>query len=223
MPFENSYLAESVGYASGHSRGFNVGEEAGYISGRTDGWNAAVIQWRQQADEWKREAENLKAQRNQAKADCALNYQIGMGFKAEIEQLKHRIAELEQTQGLQQEQAHSVRADYETMFKAFLGMIAIAGPALKRIAKLPFEEKHDFFFEYVDAAIKVQSREYINANSFPVNQPLIKQYFPLAKQVMYQINNQIKEHEARIKLEATYGDLPPPADVFAKPPPVDNS
>lgn len=40
--FENSYLAESVGYNNGHARGIAHGIEAGKQAGFTEGWNAAI-------------------------------------------------------------------------------------------------------------------------------------------------------------------------------------
>lgn len=42
--FENSYLAESVGYNNGHARGVAQGIEAGKQAGFTEGWNAAITE-----------------------------------------------------------------------------------------------------------------------------------------------------------------------------------
>ena len=44
--FENSYLAESVGYNNGHARGIAHGIEAGKQAGFTEGWNAAIMELR---------------------------------------------------------------------------------------------------------------------------------------------------------------------------------
>ncbi|MCP1680687.1 hypothetical protein [Kerstersia gyiorum] len=40
--FENSYLAESVGYNNGHASGIADGIAAGKKAGFTEGWNAAI-------------------------------------------------------------------------------------------------------------------------------------------------------------------------------------
>ena len=42
--FQNSYLAESVGYNNGHARGIAHGIEAGKQAGFTEGWNAAIME-----------------------------------------------------------------------------------------------------------------------------------------------------------------------------------
>ena len=82
------------------------------------------------------------------------------------------------------------------MFKAFLGVVAIARPAMKAVAKMPLEDRSDVFHEYVYEAQNLQTKEYTKANRFPDNQPLIKKYLPIAKDVFDQTYFQLKENNA---------------------------
>ena len=167
--FENSYLAESVGYNNGHANGMADGVLAGRKHGYTEGWNAATIH-----------ANGVIAQRD---AEIERIYGANQRLGAEN-------AELKQMLQLQQEQAQALRAQYEDMFKAFLGAASIATPAMKIIAKMPIAEKNAFVFQYGDMAIELQSQDYVNKNHYPHNQPMIKKYMPAASQV---INQAIKD------------------------------
>ena len=102
--FENSYLAESVGYNNGHARGLSAGIDMGMEHGYTKGWNEATIH-----------ANGVIAERDQL---------IDKLYGAN-ERLGAENALLKQQLQLQQEQAQSLRAEYEAMFKAFQGVVAI--------------------------------------------------------------------------------------------------
>ena len=137
--FENSYLAESVGYNNGHARGLSAGIEMGMEHGYTKGWNEATIH-----------ANGVIAERDQLIDKLyGANERLG----AENAQLKKQLQ-------LQQEQAQSLRAEYEAMFKAFLGVVAIARPAMKAVAKLPLHERGQIFYQYGEEAAGLQSLEY---------------------------------------------------------------
>ena len=97
---------------------------------------------------------------------------------------------------LQQEQAQALRAEYEAMFKAFLGVVSIARPAMKAVAKLPLKERGQIYYEYGDEAAKLQSVEYVKANRFPGNQSLIQKYLPIAQKVFRQTYEQLQQQEA---------------------------
>lgn len=173
--FQNSYLAESNGFATGHTAGIAAGYEAGEASGYTDGWNDAI-----------REANALIAKKNR----------LLDSLEAQRDRLAQENAQLRNNLQLQQEQAQALRAEYEAMFKAFLGVVAIARPAMKAVAKMPLEDRSDVFHEYAYEAENLQTKEYTKANRFPDNQPLIKKYLPIAKNVFDQTYFQLKENNA---------------------------
>ena len=176
--FENSYLAESVGYNNGHANGMADGVAVGREHGYTQGWNDATIHANGVIDERNELIDRL----------YGANERLG----AENAQLKQHIQ-------LQQEQAQSLRAEYEAMFKSFLGVVAIARPAMKAVARLPFAERKDIYYEYGEQAIDLLTREYVLANRFPANQPLIFKHLPIANQVFNQTDKQIKQQEAESK------------------------
>lgn len=169
--FQDPRLAESVGYNTGHANGHALGLEQGY----TNGWNAATIH-----------GENVIAERDgviERLHDANAN-------------LQHRLAQMQQLLELQQEQAQSLRADYEGMHKAFLGVVAIATPAIKIVAHQPLAVRDTFISEYGDNAYKLQGREYVTAHRFPHNQPLVKQYFSIGHHVINETIAQIKKQQA---------------------------
>lgn len=176
--YDNSYLAESIGYNNGHANGMADGVAVGREHGYTQGWNEATTH-----------ANGVIAERDQL---------IDRLYGAN-ERLGAENAQLKQQLQLQQEQAHTLRAEYEGMFKAFLGAVAIAGPAMQAVARLPLKERGHIYYEYGDEAARLQSLEYVKANRFPDNQPLIRQYLPIAKQVFDQAYEQLQQQEAESK------------------------
>src|SRR6218665_1680834 len=101
--FENSYLAESVGYAHGLKKGYLHGINLGQAEGYTEGWNKATMH-----------GNRVVAERNQL---------IDRLYGAN-ERLGAENAQLKQQLQLQQEQAQTLRAESEAMFKAFQGAVA---------------------------------------------------------------------------------------------------
>lgn len=165
--FQDPRLAESVGYNTGHAHGHALGLEQGY----TNGWNAATIH-----------SENVIAERD--------------GVIARLHDsnahLQHQLAQMQQHLELQHEQAQSLRADYDGMHKAFLGVVAIATPAMKIVAHQPLEDRHTFIKDYGDNAYKLQGRDYVTAHRFPHNQPLVKQYLSIGHHVIDQTIEQVR-------------------------------
>lgn len=159
MSFQDPHLAESIGYANGHANGLQVGRAAGH----TEGWNEATIHANGVIAERDRLAERLSAD-NQLLAN-------------ENRRLKDQLH-------LMQEQALSVRGDYENMLKAFFGVVAIATPAITRIAQLPLTERDSLVMSYAKFAKKFQGNEYVAEHGYPHNQPLIKKYLPIATAVI---------------------------------------
>ncbi|GAB1386947.1 hypothetical protein MASR1M59_20950 [Melaminivora sp.] len=179
MPrFESPYLAESVGYNNGHANGMADGVAVGREHGYTQGWNEATIHANGVIDERNELIDRL----------YGANERLG----AENAQLKQQLQ-------LQQEKAQSLRAEYEAMFKAFQGAVAIALPAMRAVAKLPLKERGQIFYQYGDEAVRLQSQEYVIANRFPHNQPLVQQYLPIAYQVFNQTYKQLQQQEAESK------------------------
>ena len=56
--FQNSYLAESVGYANGVASGVSAGKQAGF----TEGWNAAIRECNPMIEERDREIARLSGE-----------------------------------------------------------------------------------------------------------------------------------------------------------------
>ena len=181
MPrFENSYLAESVGYNNGHANGMADGIAVGREHGYTQGWNEATTH-----------ANGVIAERNQL---------IDRLYGAN-ERLGAENAQLKQQLQLQQEQAQTMRAEYEAMLKAFQGAVAIARPAMKAVAKLSLQERGQIYHQYGEEAVRLQSLEYVKANRFPDNQPLLLKYLPIANQVISQTRKQLQQQGAESKAE----------------------
>ena len=172
--FDNSYLAESVGYNNGHARGLEAGIEIGLEDGYTRGWNEATVLGNQAVAEREATIDKL--------------YSANERLAAENAQLRQHIQ-------LQQEQAHALRADYEGMRMAFLGAVSIAFPAMKAVAKLPLQERNDVLYQYGRQAFELQSKEYVVANRFPHDQPLVRKYLPIAHQVFSQTYAQMQKQK----------------------------
>jgi len=175
--FQDPHMAESVGFNNGHALGCAQGMEAGY----TNGWNEATTIGNRVISERDRFIQNLQAA-NASLEDA--NARLG----AENAQLRQLLE-------LQQEQSHSVRADYENMHKAFLGVVAIAGPAMQVVARQPLSVRDAFLTHYGDEAYRLQGSEYVAANRWPHNQPLVKQYLPAARGIIYAAIDEAKSQE----------------------------
>lgn len=88
------------------------------------------------------------------------------------------------------------------MFKAFLGVVAIAHPAMKVVAKLPLPRGQRSLTSSAIETIQLQSREYVAQNKYPSSQPLILKYLPIANQVFNQTHKQLQQQEAESKSAA---------------------
>lgn len=183
--FGNEYLAESVGYNNGHANGMADGIAVGREHGYTQGWNEATIHGNKVIAERDQEIERLVSEINKANA-----------FIKELQNEKLRRETIERAleDGLQAT-VQSLRIEHEEMLKAFLGVVAIARPAMNAVAKLSLQERGQIFYEYGEEAVKLQTREYVVANRFPHNQLLIHQYLPIAYQVFGQTYKQLQQQE----------------------------
>ena len=204
--FENSYLAESVGYNNGHARGMSSGIDVGLEHGYTKGWNDAtthangvVAELEQEIDRLSNEIHKGNAHIKDLRASLEKSHHVSEPYHVERDELGAENAQLKQQLQLQQEQAQALRAEYETMFKSFLGVVAIARPAMKAVAKLPFKERGQIYYEYGDEAARLQTLDYVKANRFPANQQLILKYLPIANQVFNQTYKQLQQQEGDSK------------------------
>ena len=204
--FGNEYLAESVGYASGLNNGSANGLAVGREEGYTQGWNEATIHGNQVIAERDQEIERLVSEIHKANA-----------FIKELQNEKLRRETIERAleNGLQAT-VQSLRIENEEMFKAFLGVVAIARPAMNAVAKLSLQERGQIFYEYGEEAVNLQTREYVAANRFPHNQPLIQQYLPMAYQVFGQTYGQLQQQEGEGVKKEVKVDAAKAAISFAK-------
>src|SRR6218665_3266066 len=150
--FENSFLAESVGYNNGHAKGMADGVAVGRKHGYTQGWNEATTH-----------ANGVIAERDQL---IDRRYGTNERLGAENAQLKQQLQ-------FQQEQVQTLRAESEAMFKAFQGAVAIARPAMKAVAKLSLQERGQLFPQSGAAAARLPSLAYVTATRFQPNQPMV--------------------------------------------------
>lgn len=176
--FSSSHTAEAVGYNNGHALGHVQGQQQGQI----DGWNQAVDHF------------------TPILADRDATIQRLLDANA---QLQYQLEQQQQYLELQHEQAQSVRADYETMHKSFLGVVALATPAMRYVALQPLAEREQFFSTYCENSIKLQGQDYVREHRFPHNQPLVRKYLPIAQSVVSETVAQIKRQRASASPDAT--------------------
>ena len=158
-----------TGHYSGRAAGIAIGREYGY----TDGWNEATIHAQQVID-------GLDARLKKVEA---ANARLGAENQLLIKKLREQQQAIQDV-SLVREQAESLRADYESMFKAFLGAVAIAGPAMKILAKQSVAERYEYIKGYSKDSLRLQSREYVAEHGFPHASPMIAKYMPVATSVI---------------------------------------
>ena len=169
---QDPYLAESIGFASGRRRGM----EAGYHAA----WDEAEAQANAIIAQKNAEIARLTAELGRA------NQHIAQG-KERLDSVKANFAEWRVAYDELEEQYNIQRGAYENLFKSFLGVVAMAQPAIKAVARLPFAQRDEVLNEYDKVAVDLLSADYIQANRFPHNQPLIKKHLPIGHSVYTQI------------------------------------
>jgi hypothetical protein len=149
----------------------------------------------------------VAAREEQINKIWAEKQQDGKHHQEELADADVEINELEQKLQLHQEQAQTLRMQYEDMFKAFLGVVAIARPAMQAVAKLPYDDRAWVFKNAFVEAIGLQSKEYMQQHGYPSDQPLIAKYVPIAVEVFNRTSAQYR----RQKAEAEKSRKPEPA------------
>lgn len=183
---QDPYLAESIGHSIGRRRG----EAAGYDAG----WDDAVLQANQIIAQKDRELQELRQQVEFNNENINLANTWLREGRLNVERLNREIELLRETSANQ-------RQEYEHLFHSFLGVVAIAHPAIKAVAALPFDQRRDILDEYGKIAIQLLGVDYINGNRFPHNQALIKQHLPIAHGVYTQISKEVNAYEAQQEKE----------------------
>ena len=201
--FNNSYLAESVGYNNGHANGMTDGVVVGQEYGYTQGWNEATIHANgviaerdQEIDRLSNEIHKGNAFIKELRAALEKSQRVSELYHAERNQLCIEGAQLKQRIQLLQEQSQAMRSEYEGMLKAFQGVVAIARPAMKAVAKLSLSERSQIYYQYGEEAVNLQSLEYVKVNRFPDNQPLLLKYLPIANQIISQTRKELQQQES---------------------------
>lgn len=200
--FNDSYLAESVGFNNGHARGLSSGIDMGVEHGYTKGWNEATIQANdviagrdQEIDRLSNEIRKGNAYIKDLRAALEKSQRVSELYHTERDDLGIEVRQLRQQIQALQENLQKQVSETEGVFKAFLGAVAIARPALKAVAKMPLHERGQIFYQYGEEAVRLQSQEYVTANRFPHNQPLVQQHLPIANQVFRQTYEQLQTQE----------------------------
>ena len=186
--FSDPYLAESVGYGTGHARGVGDGIHIGREQGYSNGWNDAMDRANSAIAEWKQCLQESKA-RNATLASA------NERLTREVQRLRESLREAEDAAA----QSH---ADHAHVSMLFLGAVAIAGPALKAVAKLPFEDRYAVFDRYCIDAFRLQGDDYIKTNRLPHFQPLMREHLPLASKLFHQAFDENEARKAQAKQEA---------------------
>ena len=174
--YNNAGLAHQEGLSFGRQHGIAEGMEVGYQSGRNrgyhEGWEAAVFQGNQVIDQANA---TIRSQRQQLEA-----------LEARAQQLQAEVVRL--------------NAELEESKKRFIGAAAIIQPAMKMIAKLPFEDQLAVRNEYGYAVLGKLGDDYVDQYNFPHNQEIFLNMTPAAKAVFHSVairNKALKAEKER--------------------------
>lgn len=132
--FNNSYLAESVGYNNGHANGMADGVAVGRKHGYTQGWNEATIHANnviaerdQEIDRLSNEIHKGNAFIKELRAALEKSQRVSDLYHFERDQLCIEAALTEEKSPVAARAGTShARSEYEGMLKAFQGTAAIA-------------------------------------------------------------------------------------------------
>lgn len=205
--FQDPYLAESTGFATGHSNGIaqgvNIGRRQGHSTGYTEGWNAAAEEANRQLTKKDELIAELKIklqtksniENEEIKKINADREELSKQIFALIDRIKLLRERHEETLGtlkkiktIKHEEESNHKFEYEKKHMAFLGVAAIARSAMEIISQMTEKEKQDFLNRYEKHSINFQTVEYIDKNDFPHDQEIIKQYLPDIHEIL---NNDI--------------------------------
>lgn len=208
--FQDPYLAESSGFATGHSRGIAEGVGIGRQQGYTEGWNAAADEANAQLAQKDRliselnqrlknnhalmseEIKKIDADRNLLAKDI---FSLVERVKLLREKNDALLDELEENNTHRQEEFQSHLQELEQNKMAFLGVVSMARAAMKLVASASAKEQHAFIKDYAYLARKLQTSEYIDKYEFPHDQEMIIPHIPdILNLLKENIFPQVKSH-----------------------------
>lgn len=221
--FQDPYLAESVGFATGHSNGIaqgvGIGRQQGYSNGYSEGWNAAADEANSQlakkdkiiADlhqKLQNKSSLMKNEIDRINADRESLSQEIFALVDRINLLRDNNASLqkslEESKILQQQESQSQRWECEEKHMAFLGVVAMARAAMQIVSKAPVADKSDFLDNYADLSVQLQTEEYIDKHRFPHNQELTRPYIQDISSILKEnIFPQVKAHREKSNTGST--------------------
>lgn len=225
--FQDPYLAESVGFATGHSNGMSegvaIGRQQGYSNGLNDGytkgWNAAADEANSKLAKKDQDLENLNDKLNRkfnlmqkeiekTNADreelSQLIFSLSERVKYLFEKNKELVHEIEKNSLTHEQETKNLQAIRENEKKAFLGAISIARAAMKVVASASAEEQSSFVTNYADIATELQTSKYINQHEFPHDQALIHPYIPDISHILENlVFPQVRAYRSNLHQEST--------------------
>lgn len=172
--YNNAGLAHQEGLSFGRQHGIAEGMEIGYQNGRNQGYNEG----------WSQAVHEANVVINECNATIRSQRQQMEALEARAQQLQAEVVRL--------------NAELEESKKRFIGAAAIIQPAMKMIAKLPFEDQLAVRNEYGYAVLGKLGDDYVDQYNFPHNQEIFLNMTPAAKTVFHGVA--IRE-KARIAAE----------------------
>lgn len=161
--YSNAGLAHQEGLSFGRQHGIAEGMEIGYQNGRNQGYNEG----------WSQAVHEANGVINECNATIRSQRQQMEALEARAQQLQAEVVRL--------------NAELEESKKLFIGAAALIHPAMKMIARLPFEDQLAVRNEYVLKVHEVFGHEYVEKNKLPHNQPTFLQNIPIVKAVFREV------------------------------------
>lgn len=159
--YSNAGLAHQEGLSFGRQHGIAEGMEIGYQNGRNQGYNEG----------WSQAVHEANGVINECNATIRSQRQQLEALEARAQQLQAEVVRL--------------NAELEESKKRFIGAAAIIQPAMKMIAKLPFEDQLEVLDGYGAMVFKNLGHPYVDQYNFPHNQEIFLNMTPTAKAVFH--------------------------------------
>ena len=161
--YNNAGLAHQEGLSFGRQHGIAEGMEIGYQNGRNQGYNEG----------WSQAVHEANGVINECNATIRSQRQQIEALEARAQQLQAEVVRL--------------NAELEESKKLFIGAAAIIQPAMKMIAKLPFEDQLAVRNEYVHLTFSNLGQGFVDQYNFPHNHEVFLNMTPAAKAVFHSV------------------------------------